>query len=153
MFHSVFASRCYHICSMLFLLHSSFSFFSPSSTAGGANLVMRYQWLRDLYESADKDSSGQLSVKEVLTLMKELNVGICKKILTQKFKVSLSFFPFFFFFFGLLSSFSFLFPSLLLLFLLSSFTILSYLLSFFLLFFPFALVVMVASQNRARPSL
>ena len=48
---------------------------------------MRYRWLRDLFETADKDGSGSLSVKEVLNLMKELNVSINKKLLKLKFKV------------------------------------------------------------------
>jgi len=53
----------------------------------GTSTETRYRWLRDLFETADKDSSGSLSVKEVLNLMKELNVNINKKLLKQKFKV------------------------------------------------------------------
>lgn len=50
--------------------------------------MVRSRWLRDLFEAADKDSSGTLTVKEVLALMHELNVGTSKKILTKKFKVT-----------------------------------------------------------------
>lgn len=53
----------------------------------GFSTQVRSRWLRDLFESADRDGSGSLSVKEVLTMMKELNVNINKKVLKQKFKV------------------------------------------------------------------
>ncbi len=49
--------------------------------------MVRSRWLRDLFESADKDSSGTLTIKEVSALMNELNVSMSKKILKKMFKV------------------------------------------------------------------
>ena len=51
--------------------------------------MVRSRWLRDLFEGADKDSSGTLTVKEVMSLMDELNVGVSKKIVKRMFKVCL----------------------------------------------------------------
>ena len=52
--------------------------------------MVRARWLRDLFESADKDSSGTLTMKEVVALMDDLNVSVSKKILKKMFKVSSS---------------------------------------------------------------
>ena len=49
---------------------------------------MRTRWLRDLFEEADKNGDGTLDMKEVLRIMQQLNIGISKKVLKQKFKVS-----------------------------------------------------------------
>ena len=46
------------------------------------------RWLRDLFEEADKNGDGTLDMKEVLRIMQQLNIGISKKVLKQKFKVS-----------------------------------------------------------------
>ena len=46
------------------------------------------RWLRDLFEEADKNGDGTLDLKEVLRIMQQLNIGISKKVLKQKFKVS-----------------------------------------------------------------
>lgn len=45
------------------------------------------RWLRNLFEEADSNSDGTLDIKEVLRMMRSLNVGISNKILKQKFKV------------------------------------------------------------------
>ena len=71
------------------LFHAFRSCFLPLESAGASSSVVRSRWLRDLFESADKDSSGTLTVKEVLALMNELNVGVSKKILKNMFKVCL----------------------------------------------------------------
>ena len=47
----------------------------------------RIRWLRNLFEEADSNSDGTLDIKEVLRMMRSLNVGISNKILKQKFKV------------------------------------------------------------------
>ena len=73
----------------LYSIMTFFPPFFPSSLAGhGSSSTVRSHWLRDLFETADKDSSGLLSVKEVLVLMNELNLATSKKILSKKFKVS-----------------------------------------------------------------
>ncbi len=54
----------------------------------GFSSQVRSMWLKNMFEDADKDGSGSLSVKEVLVMMKELNVSLNKKVLKKKFKVS-----------------------------------------------------------------
>ena len=41
-----------------------------------------------MFEEADKNGDGTLDLKEVLRIMQQLNIGISKKVLKQKFKVS-----------------------------------------------------------------
>ena len=41
-----------------------------------------------MFEEADKNGDGTLDMKEVLRIMQRLNIGISKKVLKQKFKVS-----------------------------------------------------------------
>ena len=41
-----------------------------------------------MFEEADKNGDGTLDMKEVLRIMQQLNIGISKKVLKQKFKVS-----------------------------------------------------------------
>ena len=62
---------------------------SPLASAGATSSVVRSRWLRDLFEGADKDSSGTLTVKEVMSLMDTLNVGVSMKIVKRMFKVCL----------------------------------------------------------------
>lgn len=59
-----------------------------ADSVGATSSVVRSRWLRDLFESADKDSSGTLTMKEVLALVNVLNVSVSKKILKKMFKVS-----------------------------------------------------------------
>ena len=48
---------------------------------------IRDRWLKDLFDSADKNGDGTLDVKEVLQMMKTLNVGVSKKVVKKMFKV------------------------------------------------------------------
>ncbi len=58
-----------------------------ADSVGVSSSVVRSRWLRDMFEGADKDNSGTLTMKEVLALMHDLNVGVSKKILKRMFKV------------------------------------------------------------------
>jgi Ca2+-binding EF-hand superfamily protein len=40
-----------------------------------------------LFDSADKNGDGTLDLKEVLQMMKTLNVGVSKKVVKKMFKV------------------------------------------------------------------
>ena len=48
---------------------------------------VRNRWLQDLFNEADVNGDGTLDLKEVVNMMRKLNVGISKKVLRQKFKV------------------------------------------------------------------
>ena len=48
---------------------------------------IRDRWLKDLFDSADKNGDGTLDLKEVLQMMKTLNVGVSKKVVKKMFKV------------------------------------------------------------------
>ena len=45
------------------------------------------RWLRDLFEDADQNGDGTLDLKEVIAMLRRLNVGVSKKVIKQKFKV------------------------------------------------------------------
>ena len=68
-------------------IHPCINIRDTAESGASSSSVVRSRWLKDLFESADKDSSGTLTVKEVMGLMNELNVGISKKILKRMFKV------------------------------------------------------------------
>ena len=48
------------------------------------------RWLRDLFEDADRNGDGTLDLKEVIAMLRRLNVGVSKKVIKQKFKVHTS---------------------------------------------------------------
>lgn len=48
---------------------------------------IRDRWLKDLFDTADKNGDGTLDLKEVLQMMKTLNVGVSKKVVKKMFKV------------------------------------------------------------------
>lgn len=48
---------------------------------------IRERWLRDLFDEADKNGDGTLDLKEVVQMMKSLNVGVSKKVIKKMFKV------------------------------------------------------------------
>ena len=47
-----------------------------------------FRWLRALFDEADVNGDGTLDLKEIIRMMKRLNVGISQKILKKKFKVN-----------------------------------------------------------------
>ena len=47
------------------------------------------RWLRDLFEDADKNGDGTLDLKEVVAMLRRLNVGVSKRVIKRKFEVSL----------------------------------------------------------------
>ena len=47
-----------------------------------------FRWLRTLFDEADVNGDGTLDLKEIIRMMKRLNVGISQKILKKKFKVN-----------------------------------------------------------------
>ena len=62
--------------------------FHPAAHEGkDVRSKVRERWLKDLFDGADKDSSGTLDVKEVLSMMHRLNVGVSSKEIKRKFKV------------------------------------------------------------------
>ena len=46
------------------------------------------RWLRDLFEDADRNGDGTLDLKEVIAMLRRLNVGVSKKVIKRKFEVS-----------------------------------------------------------------
>ena len=48
------------------------------------------RWLRDLFEDADRNGDGTLDLKEVIAMLRRLNVGVSKKVIKRKFEVSVS---------------------------------------------------------------
>ena len=56
-------------------------------TAAPCSLWYCCRWLRKLFNEADLNGDGTLDLKEVVRLMKKLNVGVSSKILKEKFKV------------------------------------------------------------------
>ena len=48
---------------------------------------VRDKWLRDQFDGADKNGDGTLDLKEVVQMMKSLNVGVSKKVIKKMFKV------------------------------------------------------------------
>ena len=61
-----------------------------SASGGTSSSAVRTRWLKDLFDVADKDCSGTLTMEEVRDLMNELNVGISKKVIANMFKVRTS---------------------------------------------------------------
>ena len=59
-----------------------------SFTSLFSSLTLR--WLRDLFEDADRNGDGTLDLKEVIAMMRRLNVGVSKKIIKRKFEVSVT---------------------------------------------------------------
>ena len=51
--------------------------------------MLTLRWLRDLFEDADKNGDGTLDLKEVVVMLRQLNVGVSKKVIKKKFEVSL----------------------------------------------------------------
>lgn len=49
---------------------------------------VRDRWLQELFDGADKNGDGTLDLKEVVQMMKSLNVGVSKKAIKKMFKVS-----------------------------------------------------------------
>ena len=49
---------------------------------------VRERWLKDMFDEADKNGDGTLDLKEVVQMMKLLNVGVSKKVIKKMFKVS-----------------------------------------------------------------
>ena len=47
------------------------------------------RWLRDLFEEADRNGDGTLDLKEVVAMLRRLNVGVSKKVIKRKFEVGL----------------------------------------------------------------
>ena len=47
------------------------------------------RWLRDLFEDADKNRDGTLDLKEVVAMLRRLNVGVSKSVIKRKFEVGL----------------------------------------------------------------
>ena len=45
------------------------------------------RWLRALFDESDENGDGDLSLKEIVNMMKRLNVGISTKIIRKMFKV------------------------------------------------------------------
>ena len=48
------------------------------------------RWLRELFEEADRNGDGTLDLREVVVILRRLNVGVSKKVIRQKFKVRLT---------------------------------------------------------------
>lgn len=46
------------------------------------------RWLRALFDESDENGDGDLSLREIINMMKRLNVGISTKIIRKMFKVS-----------------------------------------------------------------
>jgi len=46
-----------------------------------------YRYIKSLFESADRNNDGTLDFSEIVKLMKQLNVGLSKRVLKKKFKV------------------------------------------------------------------
>lgn len=49
---------------------------------------MTCRWLRGLFDDSDENGDGELSLREVVNMMKKLNVGVSTKIIRKMFKVS-----------------------------------------------------------------
>ena len=71
----------WHLILYKFGIHVFFSAEDKFSTK------IRDRWLKDLFDSADKNGDGTLDLKEVLQMMKTLNVGVSKKVVKKMFKV------------------------------------------------------------------
>ena len=52
-----------------------------------ASHILRY--IKGLFETADRNNDGTLDFSEIIKLMKQLNVGLSKRVLKKKFKVCL----------------------------------------------------------------
>ena len=46
-----------------------------------------HRYIKGLFEAADKNNDGTLDFSEIIKLMKQLNVGLSKRVLKKKFKV------------------------------------------------------------------
>lgn len=62
-----------------------FLFYSPEDKF---STKIRDRWLQDMFSDADKNGDGTLDLKEVLQMLRSLNVGVSKKVVKQMFKVS-----------------------------------------------------------------
>ena len=47
-----------------------------------------HRYIKGLFETADRNNDGTLDFSEIIKLMKQLNVGLSKRVLKKKFKVS-----------------------------------------------------------------
>ena len=60
---------------------------TPQSFSSHSLNALCTRWLRDQFEDADRNGDGTLDLKEVVAMMRKLNVGVSKKVIRRKFQV------------------------------------------------------------------
>ena len=51
------------------------------------SIFIIHRYIKGLFETADRNNDGTLDFSEIIKLMKQLNVGLSKRVLKKKFKV------------------------------------------------------------------